>query len=63
MKLYNVVGIDDLEGTVFARCTTLEKAVIAQNKLEHEGFEDVLDIIQDETPIDTIEIDGKLIKL
>lgn len=63
MKLYNVVGIDDLEGTVFARCTTLEKAVITQNKLEHEGFEDVLDIIQDETPIDTIEIDGKLIKL
>lgn len=63
IRLYNVIGTDDLEGTVFSRCTTLEKAKIAQNKLEHEGFEGVLDIIQDEIPIDTIEIDGKLIEL
>lgn len=63
MGLFNVVGMDDLEGTVFARCTTLAKAVIAQGKLEMEGFEGMLDIVQDEIPIDTIEIDGKIIEL
>ena len=63
MRLFNVVGIDDLEGTVFARCTTLAKAVIAQDKLEKEGFEGLLDIVQDEIPIDVIEIGGELIEL
>ena len=63
MGLFNVVGMDDLERTVFARCTTLAKAVIAQGKLEKEGFEGMLDIVQDEIPIDTIEIDGKIIEL
>ena len=63
MRLFNVVGIDDLEGTVFARCTTLAKAVIAQDKLEKEGFEGMIDIVQDEIPIDVIEIDGELIEL
>ena len=33
LRLFNVIGMDDLEGTVFARCTTLAKAVIAQDKL------------------------------
>ena len=63
MGLFNVVGIDDLERTVFARCTTLAKAVIAQDKLEKEGFEGMLDIVQDEIPIDVIEIGGELIEL
>ena len=63
IKLHKVVGIDDLEGFIFASCTTLEKAKIAKKKLENEGFEDMLDIVQDEIPIDTIEIDGKLIEL
>ena len=63
MRLFNVVGIDDFEGTVFARCTTLAKAVIAQGKLEKEGFEGMLDIVQDEIPIDAIEIGGELIEL
>ena len=62
-RLFNVIGIDDLDGTVFARCTTLAKAVIAKDMLEKEGFEDVLDIVQDELPIDVIEIGGKLIEL
>lgn len=62
-KLYNVIGLDDLEGTTFARCTTFAKAVIAREKLEKNGFEDMLDIVQDEIPIDTIELNGKLIKL
>jgi hypothetical protein len=31
--------------------------------LETEGFEDMFDIVQDEIPIDVIEIGGELIKL
>ena len=63
MRLFNVVGMDDLEGTVFARCTTYEKAQKAKELLEVEGFEDMLDIVPDEMPVDVIEIDGKLIEL
>lgn len=62
-KLYNVIGLDDLEGTTFARCSTLAKAVIAKSKLEEVGYENMLDIVQDEIPIDVIEIDGELIEL
>ena len=62
-RLYNVIGIDDLEGMVFCRCTTYEKAKTAKKMLEEEGFEDVLDIFQDEIPIDVVEIDGKMISL
>lgn len=63
MRLYNVVGIDDLEGDVFASCTTLEKAKIAKKKIENEGLKGCIDIVQDEIPVDTIEIGGKLIEL
>lgn len=63
MRLFNVVGMDDLEGTVFTRCTTYEKAQKAKELIEAEGFEDMLDIVQDEMPIDVIEIDGELIEL
>lgn len=63
IRLFNVVGIDDLEGTVFVRCTTYEKAQKAKELLESEGFEDVIDIMQDEMPADVIEIGGKLIEL
>lgn len=62
-KLFNVIGTDDLEGVVFARCTTEEKANKAKKLLEEVGYEDILDIKQDQTPIDTIEIDGKIINL
>ena len=62
-RLFNVVGMDDLEGTVFVRCTTYEKANKAKELLEAEGFEDMLDIVQDEMPINVIEIGGELIEL
>jgi len=62
-KIYNVIGIDDLEGTTFVRCTSIAKAVKAQALLEKEGFEDMLDIVQDKMPIDVIEIGGELIEL
>jgi hypothetical protein len=63
IRLFNVVGMDDLEGTVFVRCTTYEKAQKAKELLEAEGFEDMLDIVQDEMPADVIEIGEKLIEL
>lgn len=63
MQLYEVVGTDDLEGLTFARCTTHEKAQKAKNLLEKEGFEGSLDIIQNNLPIDCIEIGGKLINV
>ena len=62
-RLYNVVGMDDLEGTTFARCTTYEKAQKAKEILEAEGFENVLDIVQDEIPVDVIEVDSQLLEL
>lgn len=63
MRLFNVFGIDDLEGVVFARCTTYEKANKVKELLEEEGFEDIIDIVQDEMPIDVIKIGGALIEL
>ena len=62
-RLFNVVGMDDLEGTAFARCTTYEKANKVKELLEAEGFEDMIEIVQDEISIDVIEIGGELIKL
>ena len=62
-RLYNVIGLDDLEGVTFARCTSLEKAEIVKSKLEEDGYEDMLDIVQDEIPVDVVEINGKLIEV
>ena len=61
--LFNVVGIDDLEGMTFARCTTYEKAQYAKELLEEEGFEDMLDIVQDNLPVDAVKIGDRLIRL
>lgn len=62
-ELYNVIGADDLEGITFARCTTYEKAVKAKERLEQEGFEEMIDIVQDKVLIDAIEIDEEIISL
>ena len=58
-----VYGMGECDGMVFARCTTYEKAQKAVELLEEEGFEDMVDILQEETKIDVIEIDGKMIEL
>jgi hypothetical protein len=62
-RLFNVIGTDDLEGMTFARCTTYEKALKAKECLENNGFEDMIDIVQDEIPVDVIEIDSQLLEL
>ena len=62
-NIYNVIGLDDLEGMIFARCTTFEKAQRAKEITEANGFEGMIDIVQDETPVDVVEINGKVIEL
>lgn len=61
-NIFEVVGIDDLEGLTFAICTTREKAQKAKELLEELGFENLLEIIQS-NPIDKIIIRGELIEL
>lgn len=63
MKLWNLIGIDDLEGLTFGRFTTDEKAIKAKNILENEGFDGALDIVQDSIPIDMINLEGKNIEI
>ena len=63
MRLYKVIGVDELEGFTFAQCTTYEKAKKAQKLIEENGFEDCTELMQDEIPIDAIEINDKLIFL
>lgn len=62
-KLYNVIGLADLEGTVFASCTTYEKATKAKKMLESAGLKNFIDVVQDELPVDVIEINGEIIEL
>ena len=63
MKLFKVVGRDELDDCTFAQCTTYDKAKRALELTEENGFEDMVEIIEDELPVDTIEIDGKLVEL
>ena len=44
MQIWEVNGIDDLEGTCFAQCSTKEKAEKAMQILEENGFEDMLEV-------------------
>ena len=63
MTLYNVVGIDDLEGLTFARCTTLKNANKAMMLLEDEGYECMLRIEKDEIVVDEIVYGNEVIDL
>ena len=41
----------------------MKKAVKAKECLEREGFEGMIDIVQDEIPVDVIEIDSQMLEL
>ena len=41
----------------------MKKAVKAKECLENNEFEDMIDIVQDEIPVDVIEIDSQLLEL
>ena len=61
--IWEVNGIDDLEGTCFAQCSTKEKAEKAMQILEENGFENILEVRQSNLRLDQLSIKGKLIKL
>ena len=63
MQIWEVNGIDDLEGTVFAQCSTKEKAEKAMKLLEKEGFEGMLVVEQSGLRFDQLIIGEKLIQL
>lgn len=63
MLIWEVNGIDDLEGTCFAQCSTKEKAEKAMQILEENGFENILEVRQSNLRLDQLSIKGKLIKL
>lgn len=58
-----VEGVDDLEGTIFAYCSSKETAEKAKSIVESNGFEDMVEITYSELPMDTIFSGGKMIYL
>lgn len=63
MQIWNVNGIDDLEGICFAQCSTKEKAEKAMRILEENGFEDMLVIKQSNLQLDQLLVEDELIQL
>lgn len=63
MQIWEVNGIDDLEGTCFVQCSTKEKAEKAKQILEENGFEDILVVKQSSLRLDQLLIRGELIQL
>lgn len=63
IQIWEVNGIDDLEGICFAQCSTKEKAEKAMRILEENGFEDMLVVKQSNLRLDQLLIEDKLIQL
>lgn len=63
MQIWEVNGIDDLEGICFAQCSTKEKAEKAIRILEENGFEDMLMVKQSSLRLDQLFIEDRLIQL
>jgi len=63
MQIWEVNGIDDLEGICFAQCSTKEKAEKAMRILEENGFEDMLVVKQSNLRLDQLLVEDKLIQL
>ena len=63
ISIWEVVGIDDLEGNTFAQCTCKKNAEKALDLLERQGFEDVLEIRESNLLLDKIELGGSIIPL
>lgn len=61
IKLYEVAGIDDLEGEVFAHCTSKENAERAMGFFDQ--MEDVLEIRESLIPINAVIIDDEIIDI
>lgn len=63
MQIWEVNGIDDLEGTCFAQCSSEEKAEKAIQILEENGFKDMLVAKQSSLRLDQLLIGDRLIQL
>lgn len=63
MQIWNVNGVDDLEGICFAQCSTKEKEEKAMRILEENGFEDMLVIKQSNLQLDQLLVEDELIQL
>lgn len=62
-QIWKVNGIDDLDGMVFAQCSSKEKAEKAIEILEKNGFENMLCVKQSNLRIDQIMIGDKFVQL
>lgn len=63
IQIWEVNGIDDLEGICFAQCSTKEKAEKAMRILEENGFGDILVVKQSNLRLDQLLVEDKLIQL
>jgi hypothetical protein len=63
MQIWEVNGINDLEGSCFAQCSTKKKAEKAMQILEENGFKDMLMIKQSNLRLDHLVIEDKTIQL
>ena len=64
VQLWEVYGIDDLEGEVFTQCSTIAKANTALHFLIHLGFDEAsIKIRQSDLIIDHLEVDRSMIHL
>lgn len=63
MQIWEVNGIDDLEGTCFAQCSNKEKAEKAMQLLEENGFDGLLVIHQSNLRVDQLLIGDQFIQL
>lgn len=63
IQIWEVNGIDDLEGICFTQCSTKEKAEKAMRILEENGFEDMLVVKQSNLKLDQLLVEDKLIQL
>lgn len=63
IQIWEVNGINDLEGICFAQCSAKEKAEKAMRILEENGFEDMLMIKQSNLRLDQLLIGDKIIQI
>lgn len=62
-EIWMVIGIDDLEGTIFAQCSTEEAAKRAKVLLETNGLEGMLKVEHSNLLLDSVVLNGKLVDL
>ena len=62
-KLWIVMGINDMEGMIYAFCTTRQKAEKAVKLLEPEGLDNMLTLKQAQLEINNVCLNGTNIEI